>query len=259
MAGFFPQHTVHHERAFHFLILVRFQLGTHKSFQFAEDSPAIVVPEDHTWRLFLHVIQVELFTDFSVVTLRRFFQALQIRVQGFFVSPGGTVDTLQHFVVAVATPVSARGFHQFEVMAEAHVRHVRSTAHVDVFFVMIQARLVIMSNVLVKNSDFIVFATLHEGFTRFVPADSLLDDVVVALSQLVHTLFEGFDIFLGQRVVKVNVIVETVVDNRADSHFGVRPQLLDRMTEQVSARVTNDLQTFFVFRGDDRQLRIVFN
>ncbi len=205
------------------------------------------------------MIQVELFPDFTVVTLRRFFQALQVRVQGFFVSPGGTIDALQHFIVAVATPVSACGFHQLEVMAEAHVRHVRSTAHVDVFLVVIQARLVIMSNVLVKNSDFVVFTTFHEGFTRFVPAHRLLNDVVVALSQLVHTLFEGFDIFLGQRVVKVNVIVKAVVDNRADSHFGVRPQLLDRMTEQVSARVTNDLQTLFVFRGDDRQLRIVFN
>ncbi|MNP14359.1 hypothetical protein D3C76_1066800 [compost metagenome] len=32
VAGFFPQHTVHHERAFYFLILVRFQFGTHESF-----------------------------------------------------------------------------------------------------------------------------------------------------------------------------------------------------------------------------------
>ena len=230
VAGFFPQHTVHHERTFHFLILVLFQLGTHEGFQFTENSPAVVMPEDHTRCFFLHMVQVKLFTDFTVVTLRRLFQALQVGVQGFFICPRGTINTLQHLVVAIATPVGASNFHQFEVMAEAHVRHVRPAAHVDVFLVMIQARLVIMSNVLIKNRDFIALATLHEGFTRFVPADFLLNDVIVGFGELVHTFLERVDIFLGQGVVKVNVVVEAVVDNRADRHFGVWPQLFDGMT-----------------------------
>ena len=45
-----------------------------------------------------------------------------------------------------------------------------------------------------------------------------------------HTFFERVDIFLCQGVVKVNVVVEAVVDNRADRHFGVGPQLLNGMT-----------------------------
>ncbi len=230
MAGFFPQHAVHHERAFHFLVLVLFQLGAYEGFQFAEDGPAIVVPEHHARCFFLHMIQVKLLTDFTVVTFCGLFQALQVGIQGFFVCPGRTIDTLQHFVVAIATPVSAGDFHQLKVMTEAHIRHVRSTAHVDVFFMMVQARLVIMSDVLVKNRDFIALATLHEGFTRFVPAHFLLDDIVVGFSELVHTLFERVDIFLGQGVVKINVIIEAVVDNRANRHFGVGPQLFDGMT-----------------------------
>ena len=230
VAGFFPQHTVHHERAFHFLILVLFQLGAYERFQFTEDSPAVIVPEHHTRRFFLHVVQVKLLTDFTVVTFSRLFQALQVGVKGFFIGPRGTIDTLQHLVVAIATPVGARDFHQLKVMTEAHVRHVRTTAHVDVFFVMVQARLVIMRDVFIKNRDFIALATLHEGFTRFVPADFLLNDVIVSFGELVHTFFERVDIFLSQGMVKINVIVETVVDNRTDRHFGVRPQLFDRMT-----------------------------
>ncbi|MNB98001.1 hypothetical protein D3C75_452430 [compost metagenome] len=181
------------------------------------------MPEHHTRRFFLHVIQVKLFTDFTVIAFRRFFQTQQVSAEGFFIGPCGTVNTLQHLVVAVATPVSACDFHQFKVMAKTHIRHVRSTAHVDVFFVMIQAGLVIMRDIFIKNSDFVAFATLHEGFTRFVPAHFLLDDVVVALSKLVHPFFKRFDIFLGQRVIEVNVIVEAIIDNRADSHFGIRP------------------------------------
>ncbi|MBF8072712.1 threonine--tRNA ligase [Klebsiella pneumoniae] len=50
---------------------------------------------------------------------------------------------------------------------EAHVRYVRTAAHIDIFFMMIQARLVIMGNVFIKNRNFIAFAAFHEGFTRF--------------------------------------------------------------------------------------------
>ena len=230
MAGFFPQHTVHHKRAFDFLILVLFQLRADESFQFTEDSPAIVVPEYHTRRFFLHMIQVKLLTDLTVVALRCFFQAQQMGVERLFIRPRGAINTLQHLIVAIAAPVGASGFHQFEMMAETHVRHVRPTAHVDVLFMMIQAGPVIMSNILIKDRHFIGLAALHEGFTRFMPADFFLDDVVVFLGKLVHTFFERIEVFLGQRTIDINIIIEAVIDNRADSHFGVRPQLLNRMT-----------------------------
>jgi hypothetical protein len=174
VASFFPQHTVHHEWAFHFLILILFQFGTYKGFQFTEDSPAVIVPEHHARRFFLHVVQVELFTDFTVIAFCGLFQTLQVGVERFFICPRSTVNTLQHLVVAVATPVSAGDFHQFEMMTETHVRHVRTTAHIDIFFMMVQAWLVIMGNVFIKNGDFVALATLHEGFTRFVPAHFFL-------------------------------------------------------------------------------------
>ena len=86
-----------------------------------------------------------------------------------------------------------------------------------------------MGNVFIKNRNFIAFAAFHEGFTRFMPAHFLLDNVVVFLGELMHTFFERVDIFPGQGVVEVYVIVETIIDNRTDSHFGVGPQLFDGM------------------------------
>ncbi len=256
VAGFFPQHAVHHERTFHFLVLILFELHAHEGFQLAEDSPTVVVPEHHTRRFFLHVIQVELFADLAVIALGRFFQTLQVGVQLLLVCPGGTVDTLQHFVFAVAAPVSAGGFLQFEMVAETHVRHVRAAAHVDVFFVVIQARTIVMADVLIQDRHFIDFAALSEGVTGFLPADLLLDDVVILIGQLVHPLFQQIQVFLRQGAVDVHVIIKTVVDHRTDRHFGIRPQLLDRMTQQVRAGVAHDFQTVFIFDGDDGQLRI---
>jgi hypothetical protein len=111
------------------------------------------------------MVQVELLADLAVVTLGGFFQTLQIGIQLFLVCPCGAIDTLQHFIFAVATPVGARRFLQFEVMAETHVRHVRTAAHVDIFFVVIQARTVVMADVLIQNRHFVVFTTRGKGVT----------------------------------------------------------------------------------------------
>ncbi len=83
------------------------------------------------------------------------------------------------------------------MMAETHVRYVRTAAHIDIFFMEVQTWLVIMGDVFVKNGDFVALPTVGESLTRFVPADFLLNDVVVFLSKLMHPLLECFDIFLG--------------------------------------------------------------
>jgi hypothetical protein len=70
------------------------------------------------------MIQVELLTDFTVIALSGFFQTLQIGIL-IFICPCGTVDALQHFIVAIAAPVGASGLHQFEMMTETHIRHMR--------------------------------------------------------------------------------------------------------------------------------------
>lgn len=66
-----------------------------------------------------------------------------------------------------------------------------------------------------------------------------------------HTLFEQFNIFLSQGTVDIYVIVKTVIDNRTNRHFGIWPQLLDRMTQQMSTGVANNFQTRFIFGSDD--------
>ncbi len=86
-----------------------------------------------------------------------------------------------------------------------------------------------MGNVFIKNRNFIAFAAFHEGFTRFMPAHFLLDNVVVFLGELMHTFSSASISSWVRGVVEVYVIVETIIDNRTDSHFGVGPQLFDGM------------------------------
>ena len=52
---------------------------------------------------------------FAVVAFFGFFDALDVGGQLFFARPGGAVDALQHFVVAVAAPVGAGQLSELEV------------------------------------------------------------------------------------------------------------------------------------------------
>ena len=181
------------------------------------------MPEHHARRFFLPVEQIQGFTYFTVITLFSFFQALQVSFQLFLVCPGCTINTLQHFVVAVTTPVGTRHFHQFEMLTELHVRHMRTTTHIDVFFVVIQARERVFRNVLVENFHFIGFAAGFKSIPRFLPANVFLHYVVVSFGQLQHPLFKLLQIFLRQAVFHIHIVIKAVVDSRTDCHLCIRP------------------------------------
>jgi len=49
-----------------------------------------------------------------VIALFRFFKLEQIGIQIFFFRPSRAVNTLQHFVVGITTPISDRQLHQLK-------------------------------------------------------------------------------------------------------------------------------------------------
>ena len=49
------------------------------------------------------------------------------------------------------------------------------------------------------------------------------------------------------------VVVEAVLDHRADGHLGLREQLLDRLRQQVRGGMADDLEAVGVPVGDDAE------
>lgn len=157
------------------------------------------------------------------------------------VRPCGAVDALQLLVLGIATPVGAGQLGQLEGFQEARVRHVRTAAHVDVFFVIVKAHGLFVRHVL-DQAQLVVFATGLEHFDHFGARSDFLDHVVIFFDQLLHALFDGGQVVRSERTFEGDVVIETFVDDRADDHLGGRVQLLDRVANQVGARVANDLQ-----------------
>ncbi|MNH05353.1 hypothetical protein D3C79_646730 [compost metagenome] len=214
------------------------------------------MPEHHARRFFLEVEQAQALADFTVIAFFRFFDALNVGSQLLLVGPGGAVDALQLLVFSVAAPVGAGQLGQLEGFQETGVRHVRTAAHVDVFFVVVQAHGLFIRHVF-DQAQLVVFATGLEHVDDFGARGHLLDHVVVFFDQLHHALFDGGHVFWGEGALVGDVVIEAFVNDRADHHLGGRVQLLHGVANQVGARVTDDLQSLFIFRGDDLQGGVV--
>src|SRR3990172_12519781 len=69
------------------------------------DSPATRMPKRHTGSFFLKMEQIQSPSELTMITFLGFLQALQIAIQRFFIRPRGSVDSLQHFVCWIPSPL----------------------------------------------------------------------------------------------------------------------------------------------------------
>ncbi|MNP38756.1 hypothetical protein D3C76_1322920 [compost metagenome] len=134
----------------------------------------------------------------------------------------------------------------------------RAAAHVDVFFVVVQAHGLFVRHVF-DQAQLVVFATGLEHVDDFGARGHLLDDVVVLVDQLVHALFDGCHVVRREGTLVGDVVIEAFVDHRANDHACRRVQLLDRVANQVRARVANDFQPLCILGRDDLQGGIGFD
>ena len=251
VAGFFPQRAVQNLRPLYFLIAVFAQFAAHIVLDFAVDDPALRVPENHARRFFLQMEEIELFTDAAVVAFFRFCLLLQVSVQRLLVGEGNAVDALQRFAARVAAPVGAGKFGQFERLDVPHVRYVRPATHVEVFLMVIQADFLDAVVEVVNQAEFEIFVAVTERLARVRHRRPHLLHRIAGRCQIFHARFQLLQIFRREAVFAVDVIVEAVFNHRPDDHFCLRPELLQRMTEQVRGGVANDVHPRIFLSGDD--------
>ncbi len=235
MARLLPQGTVNNLRSLDLLITSIVLNFTHVLLEYLINGPAVRMPEHHTRRFFLQVEQIQLLRQFTVVALLSLFKTLEIRFHFFFVVPRSTVDTLQLSVLRISTPVGARHTLQLEDTHNTSIRYVRTTTHICVFFMVIQAnRLFTFFDQIVDQLNFVVFTTINKHAACVFDRRHLLDDFVILLDQLFNTLLDGFEVFGCKWTLVINIVIEAVFDHRANGHLSRWVQLLNGMTNEVS-------------------------
>ena len=257
MTGFFPQAAIHHRRGAHFLIAVFDELLPHVLLDLLPHDPAPGVPEHHARRFFLHVQEVELLGELAVVALLGFLEAMQIGVEVFLLRPRGAVDALQHRVFRIAAPVRTGKLHQLVGFGElAGRRQVRAATHVEPVALPVDRQFLAGRDDVVDDLDLVVLAHGGESLFRRLALPYLALDRQVAFDDLVHALFDGNEVFRGERRLAREIVVEAVLDRRADGHLRARIQLLHRLRHDVRGVVADEVERLGVLRGDDGERRV---
>ena len=177
-----------------------------------------------------------------MVALLGFLDLLQVSVELFLLGEGGAVDAGEHRVVGIAAPIGARHLHQLEGVADlAHRRHVRAAAEIEPVALLVDFYRLVFRNG-VDQLDLEILAHGAEGFLGLLARPDFLAEGFVARDDLLHLLFDDGQVFQRERLVAGEVVIESVLDHRADGDLRARPQALHRFGHHMRGVVPDQLE-----------------
>ena len=195
-----------------------------------------------------------------MVALLGFFQLMQMVSQGLLGLPGRAVDALQHGQLLVAPPVGPRHPHQLEVAQPLGGWDVRAQAQIhELGAVAIEAHhccAASLSGVLGAThapDDLGLVGLIGEqgqsvGLVQLAP-----DEELIRRHDGAHGRLDPFQVGFHEAgsAGQFEVVIETIVNSRADGVLGPRPQRCDGLGQYVSGGVTQHMAALLGAFGDD--------
>ncbi len=174
-----------------------------------------------------------------MIALLGLFDLFEIGVELVLLGKRSAIDAREHFAVRIAAPIGAGDFHQLERIADLAGRgHMRAAAQIEPVALLVDFDLLIFRDG-VDQLDLEQLALVAEHLLRLVARPRFLGERFVARDDLAHLLFDGREILRRERLVAEEVVIEAVVDHRADGDLRAGPQRLHRFGEHVRGVVAN--------------------
>ena len=189
MAGGLPKLAVQNHRRLDFLITVAAMHLAPIIDQLIADNHAVRMEERKTRPLLVEAEQVKLFAQLAVVALRGLLQHGQIRGQVFLFLEGRAVNALQHLVVLVAAPVSARYALELHRLDLAGGNDVRPRAKIHEIPLLIQGNQSVFRQI-VDQLDLIALPFFLEQLQSVGAADLLAHHRQILLDDALHLLLD---------------------------------------------------------------------
>ena len=193
-----------------------------------------------------------------MIALLGLFEHREVLLQLFLRRPRRAVDALEHFVAMVASPVGAGHLHQLEVLELAGGRHMRPAAQVFECAFAVQRNVFTGGNAR-NDLGLVVLADVLEMRHGLVARQHAALDLLVLLRELAHLGFDRHQVLGREGPLVGEVVVEAVLDHRADRDLRVGKEILHRIGEQMRRRMANDLESGCVLFGDDRERRVAID
>ncbi len=205
---------------------------------------------------------VQLGAQLAVVALLRLLELPEVALELLLGGEGDAVDALEHGAALVTPPVGARDAHQLEVRGDgAGGGDVGAAAQVGE---PLRPALLVEGDRLAFREvadqlDLVGVAEALVARERLVPRQGVLPERQVGRDDVAHAGLEGLEVVGGEAPRQVEVVVETVLDHRADAHLdGARrvalgdERLADSLGQDVGQRVALERDGVAVLAGDHR-------
>jgi hypothetical protein len=187
-----------------------------------------------------------------VVALLGLGQQPQVFLERVPALPGGAVDPLQLRVFLRTPPVRRGRAHQLERRDQPGGRQVRAAAQVGpdplagLVEVVVHGQLAgadlgrgalgVLGGAL-EPDQLKLERLVGQLGARLVVGDRPAGEALPGLDDLLHPLVDAVEVVRGERAVREEVVVEAVLDRRADAEPGAREQVLHGLGHDVRGRV----------------------
>ncbi len=223
------------ERGLHLEVAATAILAPAQVLERVPDHHALRVPERRPRRHVVQVEEVELDAEPAVVAPLRLLDPFEVRVEVGARVERGPVDPGQLLVVLVAAPVRTGQAGELHRLDRLRVLEMRPPAEVGEVALGVEADLPLGG---VHELELV--GLVAEPLPRLVGA-ALLARPLPALLQLpVDLVLDPLEIVLVDRLGELEVVVEAVLDRRADRDLHSRIEVSRGLGEQVRGRVPQD-------------------
>ena len=195
--------------------------------------------------------QAKLLAELAVVALLRLFDARQILVQLFLLRERNAVDSLQRLTVGVAAPVCRVAGSQLDGVALDASGGVQMRTGTEVCELALGVeRNVRVNRQIVDQLDLVRLVLFFHILDGFLARQLKALELELFLADLAHLGFQLFHDLGREGKRRVEVIIEAVVDRRADGQLDLRMQPLDGLRQNVRTGVPVGFAIGLVFKRE---------
>src|SRR5579864_5423968 len=248
--GGLPERLVVDERRLHLDVAAAQVLAAPHGLELVPDHHPLRVPEGGARRVLVEVEEVELLPEHAVVALARLLEPLEIRVEIVLRVERRPVDPRQLRLRRVPAPVGAGEPRQLERLDRLRVLQVRTAAEVDEIALRVQRDVAVGG---IDELHLVRLALGLEARLRLVARDLLARPFAPLVELFLDLRLDAREIVLVDRLGEVEVVVEAVLDRRADRDLHAGVQAPHRFGEQIDRRMTEHGERIGVARVARRQ------
>ncbi len=175
--------------------------------------------------------QLEVLAQLAVVALLGLLHHLDILVEHRLFGERDAVDACEHLILLVAAPVGAGHRRELDGLDIPRVGDVGTAAEVRERAVGVERDGAVLQ---VGDQLHLVLVALGgEGLQRLGFRHLAADELLLVARELLHLLFDGRQVGLGDRRRRIDIVVEAVLDGGADAELDARVERLERFGQQV--------------------------